>query len=89
MKICPKSVFELFPASNGVFREDFNPVPSWPFELEGYVLDGVEIISSSHMDMEDIVLNPDPRVCCSVVCLYVYGFESLWKFMVQHLVGET
>ena len=49
----------------------------------------MEIISSSHMDMEDIVLNPDPRVCCTIVCLYVYGFESLWKFMVQHLIGET
>ena len=49
----------------------------------------MEIVSASHMDMEDKVLNPDPRVCCSVVCLYVYGFESLWKFMVQHLIGET
>ena len=41
------------------------------------------------MDMEDVVLNPDPGVCCSVVRLYVYEFESLWKFMIQHLVGET
>ena len=89
MKICPKSVFELFLASNGVFGEAFKPVLSWPFEFEGSILNGMEIISPSHMDMEDIVLNPDPRVYCSVVCLYVYGFESLWKFMVQHLIGET
>ena len=41
------------------------------------------------MDMEDIVLNPDPRVYCSVVRLDVYGFESLWKFMIQHLIGEA
>ena len=41
------------------------------------------------MDMEDIVLNLDPGVCCSVICLYVYGFKSLWKFMVQHLIGEA
>ena len=39
------------------------------------------------MDVEDVVLNPDPRVCCFVVRLYVYEFESLWKFMVQHLIG--
>ena len=89
MKIFPKSVFELFPASNGVFGEAFKPVPSWPFELEGEVLDGMGIVSSSHMDMEGVVLNLDPRVCRSVVRLYVYGFESLWKFMVQHLIGET
>ena len=89
MKICPKGVFELFPTSNGAFGEAFEPVTSWSFELEGQILDGMEIISSSHMDVEDVVLNPDPRVCCSVVCLYVYGLESLWKFMVQHLIGET
>ena len=35
LKICPKSIFEHFPASNGVFREDFKPVPSWPFEFQG------------------------------------------------------
>ena len=35
LKICPKSVFEFFLASNGVFGEAFKPVPSWPFELEG------------------------------------------------------
>ena len=64
-------------------------MPSWSFQLEGQVFDGVEIISASHVDVKDKVLNPDPRVCCSVVCLYVYGFESLWKFMVQHLIGET
>ena len=49
----------------------------------------MEIISASHVDVKDKVLNPDPRVCRSVVCLYVHGFESLWKFMIQHLIGEA
>ena len=62
---------------------------SWSFQLEGQVFHGVEIISSSHMDMEDTVLNPDPKVCRSVVCLYVHGFESLWKIVIQHLIGEA
>ena len=47
------------------------------------------MVSSSHVDMEDVVLNPDPRVYRSLVRLYVYGFESFWKFVVQHLIGET
>ena len=64
-------------------------MPGWPFELEGEVFYGVEVISSSHVYVEDIILDPDPRVCCSVVRLYVYGLESRWKFMVQHLIGET
>ena len=41
------------------------------------------------MDMEDVVLNLDPRVCGPVVRLYVHWFESFWKFVVQHLIGET
>ena len=48
-----------------------------------------EIISASHVDMKDKVLNPDPRVCRSIVCLYIHGFESLWKFIIQHLIGEA
>ena len=62
---------------------------SWSFQLEGQVFDGMEIVSASHMDMEDEVLNLDPRVCRPVVCLYVHGFESLWKFMIQYLIGEA
>ena len=49
----------------------------------------MEIISVSHVDVKDEVLNPDPRVCRSVVRLYVLGFESLWKFVIQHLIGEA
>ena len=64
-------------------------MPSWSFKLEGQVLDGVEIVSASHMDMEDEVLNPDPRVCRSVVRLYVHWFEPFWKFVVQHLISKT
>ena len=64
-------------------------MPSWSFQLEGQIFNGVEIISASHVDMKDKVLNPDPRVCHSVVCLYIHGFESLWKFMIQHLIDEA
>ena len=49
---------------------------SWSFQLEGQVFIGVEIISVSHVDMMDKVLNPDPSVCRSVVCLYIHGFKS-------------
>ena len=62
---------------------------SWSFQLERQVFDGVEIISAIHVDVKDEVLNPDYRVCRSVICLYVYGFKSLWKFVIQHLIGEA
>ena len=35
LKICSKSIFKLFSASNGAFGEAFELVPSWPFEFEG------------------------------------------------------
>ena len=64
-------------------------MPSWSFKLEGQVLDGMEIVSTSHVDVEDKVLNSDPRVCGPVVCVYILWFESFWEFVVQHLIGET
>ena len=64
-------------------------MPSWSFQLEGQIFDGVEIISTSHVDMKDKVLDPDPKVRRSVVCLYVHGFESLWEFVIQHLIDEA
>ena len=64
-------------------------MPSWSFQHEGQVFNGMEIISASHVDMKDKVLNPDPRVCRSAVHLYIHGFESLWEFMIQHFIDEA
>ena len=64
-------------------------MPSWPFQLEGKVFDGVEFVPTSHVDVKDKILNPDPGVCRSVICLYVHEFKTLWKFVVQYLFGEA
>ena len=64
-------------------------MPSWSLQLEGKVFDGVEVVPTSHVDMKDKMLNPDPGVCRSVICLYVHGFKTLWKFVVQYLFGEA
>ena len=62
---------------------------SWSLQLEGRVFDGVEVVPTSHVDIQDKILDPDPWVCHSVVCLYVHRFETLWKFMVQRLFGQA
>ena len=49
----------------------------------------MEIVSASHVDMKDKVLDPDPRVCSSVLCLYIHGFKSFQKLMIQYLIGEA
>ena len=64
-------------------------MPSWSLQLEGKIFDGVEVVPTSHVDMKDKILNPDPRVCSSIICLYVHGFEILSKFGVQYLFGEA
>ena len=62
---------------------------SWSLQLEGKVFDGVEVIPTSHMNMQYKILDPDPWVRRSVVCLYIHRFETLWKFMVQYFFGEA
>ena len=63
-------------------------MPSWSLQFEGKVFDG-EVIPTSHVYMQDKVLELDPWVCRSVVCLYVHMFKTLWKFMVQYFFGEA
>ena len=62
---------------------------SWSLQLEGKVFDGVEVIPTSDVNMQDKILDQDPWVCRSVVCLYVHRFKTLWKFMVQYFLGEA
>ena len=64
-------------------------MPSWSLQFERKVFDGVEVIPTSHVYVKDKIFNPDPRVGRSVVWLYIHGVESLWKFMIQHLIGEA
>ena len=64
-------------------------MPSWSLQFEGKVFDGMEVISTSHVYVEDKVLDPDPWVCRSVVCLYVYRFKALWEFMVQYFISKA
>ena len=61
----------------------------WSLQFEGKVFDGVEVIPTSHMYMQDKVLDPDPWVCRFVVCLYIHSFKTLWKLMVQYYFGEA
>ena len=49
-------------------------MPSWSLKVEEQVLDGVEIVSASHMDVEDEALNLDPG---SVVPSYASMFTGL------------
>ena len=62
---------------------------SWSLQLEGEAFDGVEVILRSHVNMQDKILDPEPWVCRSIVCLYVHRFKTLSEFMVQYFFGEA
>ena len=84
MKIGPESVLEFLPTSDSIFGEAFQLVSSWSFQLEGKIFDGMEVVPTSHVDVQDKTLDLAPWVCRSVVCLYVHRFKALWEFMVQY-----
>ena len=67
MEVVQESFFQVLPAADRIFRQAVKPVPSWPFELEREVFNGVEIISSSHVDVEDEILDPHCGIGCAVV----------------------
>ena len=50
-------------------------MPSWSFKLEWEILDGVEIVSAGHMDMKEIIFDPNRGVCCDIVGFNVDGFK--------------
>ena len=64
-------------------------MPSWSLQFEGEVFDGVKVIPTSHMYVQDKVLDLDIWVCRSVVCLYVHRFKALWEFMVQYFISKA
>ena len=64
-------------------------MPSWSFKLEWEILDGVEIITAGHMDMQEIILDPNRGVCCAIVGFNVHGFKPLRDLMIHYFVCEA
>ena len=64
-------------------------MPSWSFHLEGQVFDGVEIVSAGHVDVEEIVLDPDRGVCCAIIRFNIDGFKPFWDLMIHYLICEA
>ena len=64
-------------------------MPSWPFELEWEVFNGMEIISSSHVDVEDEILDPYCGIGCAVVRFNVDRLEPLGEFVIKYFICEA
>ena len=64
-------------------------MPSWSFKLEWDVFDGVKIVTAGHVDMKEIVFDPNRGICCAIVGFNVHGFEALWDFMIHYFIREA
>ena len=38
----------------------------------------MHIITMSHVDVEEEILNPYSGVCCTIIRFDIYGFKTLW-----------
>ena len=64
-------------------------MPSWSFKLEWEVLDGVEIVTAGHMDMKEIIFDPNREVCCAIVGFNVHGFKPFRDLMIHYFISEA
>ena len=49
----------------------------------------MEIISTSHVNVEKKIFNPDGRIRRSIVLFDVYEFKPFWKLVLHYLIGEA
>ena len=64
-------------------------MPGWSFKLEGEVFDGVKIVTTGHVDVKEIVFNPNRRVCCAIIGFNIDGFKPFWDLMIHYLICEA
>ena len=64
-------------------------MPSWSFKLEWEIFDGVKIVTAGHVDVKEIIFDPNRGVCCAIVRFDVYGFEALRYFMIHYFICEA
>ena len=61
----------------------------WSFKLEGEIFDGVKIVTTGHVDMKEIVFDPNRGVCCAIVRFNIDGFKPFWDLMIHYLICEA
>ena len=64
-------------------------MPRWSFKLEWEILDGVEIVAAGHVDVKEIIFDPNRGVCSAIVRFNVYGFKPFRDLMIHYFVSEA
>ena len=53
------------------------------------VLDGVEIVTASHVDVEKKIFYPYCGICHSIVSFNVHGFKPFGELVLHYLIGKA
>ena len=61
----------------------------WSLQLQGKVFNGVEVISTSHVNVEKKIHNLDGRVCRFIVLLDVNGFKPFRKLVLHYFISKA
>ena len=76
-------------ASRAYFQH-FQPVSSWSLQLEGKVFDGVEVIPTSHVNMQDKMyyLSPFKLGHCGIPSILHFGGRGprCWKYALEAII---
>ena len=49
----------------------------------------MEIVAAGHMDVKEIIFDPDRGVYCAIVGFNVYGFKPFRDLMIHYFVSEA
>ena len=61
----------------------------WSLEFEGEVLDGMEIVTASPVNVEKKIFDPYRGICRSIVWFNVHEFKPFWELVLHYLIGEA
>ena len=64
-------------------------MPGWSFKFEGEIFDGVKIVTAGHVDVKEIVFDPNRGVCCAIVGFDINGFKPFRDLMIHYFVCEA
>ena len=49
----------------------------------------MEIIAAGHMDVKEIIFDPNRGVYCAIVGFDVYGLKPFWEFVIHYFIDEA
>ena len=49
----------------------------------------MEIVTAGHMDVKEIIFDPNHGVCCAIVRFNIHGFKPFGDLMIHYFICEA